>query len=39
MRKFSIFQPPDENIQLKESSTIKQQNMVNILRNKIEINY
>ena len=28
MRKFVVFQPPDENIQLKESSTVKQQNMV-----------
>ncbi|CAF4614398.1 unnamed protein product [Rotaria socialis] len=28
MRKFSIFQPPDENIELKEISTFKQQNMV-----------
>ncbi|UJR30337.1 hypothetical protein I4U23_017874 [Adineta vaga] len=28
MRKFSIFQPPDENIELKEASTFKQQNMV-----------
>jgi hypothetical protein len=28
MRKFSIFHPPDENIQLKEISTFKQQNMV-----------
>ena len=28
MRKFAVFQPPDENIQLKESSTVKQQNMV-----------
>lgn len=28
MRKFEIFQPPDENIELKESSTFTQQNMV-----------
>lgn len=28
MRKFAIFYPPDENIQLKELSTLKQQNMV-----------
>ncbi|CAF1298843.1 unnamed protein product [Adineta ricciae] len=28
MRKFAIFQPPDENIELKEASTFKQQNMV-----------
>ncbi|CAF3104902.1 unnamed protein product [Rotaria sp. Silwood2] len=28
MRKFSIFQPPDENIELKEASTFKQQNMI-----------
>lgn len=28
MRKFALFQPPDENIELKETSTLKQQNMV-----------
>jgi hypothetical protein len=28
MRKFVFFQPPDENIELKEASTFKQQNMV-----------
>ena len=28
MRKFAIFQPPDENVQLQESSAFKQQNMV-----------
>lgn len=28
MRKFTIFQPPDENVELKEASTFKQQNMV-----------
>ncbi|CAF1182110.1 unnamed protein product [Adineta steineri] len=28
MRKFSIFQPPDENVELKEASTFTQQNMV-----------
>jgi hypothetical protein len=31
MRKFSIFQPPDENTELKESSTFKQQNMVEFI--------
>ena len=35
MRKFSIFQPPDEHVQLKESSTLKQQNMVKTIRMKI----
>ncbi|CAF4442686.1 unnamed protein product, partial [Adineta steineri] len=28
MRKFSIFQPPDENVELKEASTFTQENMV-----------
>jgi len=37
MRKFSIFRPPDENIQLKETSTFKQQNMVKLINKMILI--
>ena len=31
MRKFAIFQPPDENVQLQDASAFKQQNMVTSL--------